>query len=148
MDVLRLILTRPTRVWKFKQVSGKVWRFTLFQFGKLADKHCFSSLCLALHGKLCFSSGHRDELRQRNIVSESIENTLRVTAPSFFTVLETVIVLSWKNSANAQPQYEVCFVIHFNLVLGFIKTSCTVEKPPNSQNECSLVCSLHLTDLS
>ena len=45
---------------KFKQVSGKVWRFTLFQFDKLPGKHCFSSLCLALHGKLCFSLGHRD----------------------------------------------------------------------------------------
>ena len=70
IDVLRLILTRPTRVWKLKQVSGKVWRFTLFQFDKLPGKHCFSSLCLALHDKPCFSSqrraGHRDGLRQRN----------------------------------------------------------------------------------
>ena len=35
-----------------------------------------------------------------------------------------------------------------NMVLGLTQTSCTFDKPPNSQSECSLVCSLHLTDFS
>ena len=48
-------------------------------------------------------------------------------------MLETVIVLNWKISANAQPQYEVCFVTHFNLVPGLIQTFYTVEKPPTAK---------------
>ena len=44
--------------WKFKQVSEKVCMETLFQFG--AQRR----------------AGHRDGLRHRNSVTESIENTL------------------------------------------------------------------------
>ncbi len=61
-------------------------------------------------------------------------------------MLEPVIVLNWKISANAQPQYEICFVTHFNLVLGLTQTSCTVDKLPTAK--VSAVRCVHFTSLT
>jgi len=85
------VLTRPTRVWKFKQVSEKVWRFAA-NFVSVRDTE---------------TGGHRDGLRHRNSVTESIENTL--TRDFSLCWIQTVIVLNWKISANAQPAIRILF---------------------------------------
>ena len=61
-------------------------------------------------------------------------------------MLETVIVLNWKIYANAQPQYEFCFVTHFNLVLGSHKRPALLISLPTAK--VSAVRCVHFTSLT